>query len=428
MSAQPLIRHTLDNGLRVMLDRRGASGVVGVAVHYDVGFRSEPPSRTGFAHLFEHLMFQGSESLPKLEHSRVVQSSGGVFNGSTHTDYTDYFEVLPSSAVERGLFLEADRMRAPALTAENLANQVDVVSEEIRLNVLSRPYGGFPWILLPPVLFTTFANTHDGYGAFEDLQSATLDDCADFFETYYCPANAVLTVSGDFDPDEVACAIEKHFADIPYRPRPARPSFAEPRPESRRFAEHHDELAPLPALCLGWHSPDPAQQTGEYLSAVLLASILADGESARLQAGLARSGMVTEIWAGIGLLGSAFDARDPDVFTISSVYPSTVALAEVEGAVTDALLDLAANGPTPSELTRAVARLRAGLHQGNDSVSVRCRSVGALEVLLGRAELLDEVPDMAGKITCAEIAALAQTLTQQTSAVLSVQPAQGGAQ
>ena len=122
------------------------SGVVGVSVHYDVGFRSEPQGRTGFAHLFEHLMFQGSESLPKLEHFRVVQSSGGIFNGITHTDYTDYFEVLPASALERGLFLEADRMRAPAITAENLANQVDVVSEEIRLNVLNRPYGGFPWI------------------------------------------------------------------------------------------------------------------------------------------------------------------------------------------------------------------------------------------------------------------------------------------
>ena len=144
----PITRRTLPNGLRVVLAPEPGSGVVGVCVNVDVGFRSEPPGRTGFAHLFEHLMFQGSESLPKLEHFRVVQSSGGIFNGSTHIDYTDYYEVLPAAALERGLFLEADRFRAPAITAENLANQVDVVSEEIRLNVLNRPYGGFPWMLL----------------------------------------------------------------------------------------------------------------------------------------------------------------------------------------------------------------------------------------------------------------------------------------
>ena len=192
-----------------------SSGVVGVAVHYDVGFRSEPEGRTGFAHLFEHLMFQGSESLPKLEHFRLVQSSGGIFNGSTHTDYTDYFEVLPAAALERGLFLEADRMRAPRITAENLANQVDVVSEEIRLNVLNRPYGGFPWIDLPPVLFETFANAHNGYGDFVDLNAATVADCADFFERYYTPANAVLTVCGDFDD-----ALVERVGPPPFRRRP----------------------------------------------------------------------------------------------------------------------------------------------------------------------------------------------------------------
>jgi len=154
-------RIVLGNGLRVLFAPDQGAGVVGVAVHYDVGFRSEPEGRTGFAHLFEHLMFQGSESLAKLEHFRLVQSSGGVFNGSTHTDYTDYFEVVPAGALERALFLEADRMRAPTITAENLANQVDVVSEEIRLNVLNRPYGGFPWVQLPAVLFSSFANAHN---------------------------------------------------------------------------------------------------------------------------------------------------------------------------------------------------------------------------------------------------------------------------
>ena len=152
-AAPPLERFTLPNGLRVVLAPDRSAPVVGVAVVYDVGIRSEPEGRTGFAHLFEHLMFQGSENLEKLAHFRHVQGAGGTFNGSTHLDYTDYFEMLPSNALERALFLEADRMRGPRLTEENLRNQVDVVKEEIRVNVLNRPYGGFPWLKLPPVMF-----------------------------------------------------------------------------------------------------------------------------------------------------------------------------------------------------------------------------------------------------------------------------------
>src|SRR5918994_4653728 len=162
----PVERFTLANGLRVVVAPDPSAPVVGVAVVYDVGIRSEPQGRTGFAHLFEHLMFQGSENLEKLAHFRYVQASGGVFNGSTHLDYTDYYETLPSNALERALFLEADRMRGPRLTEENLRNQVDVVKEEIRVNVLNRPYGGFPWLQLPQIAFESFANTHDGYGSF----------------------------------------------------------------------------------------------------------------------------------------------------------------------------------------------------------------------------------------------------------------------
>src|ERR1700742_4038214 len=206
-----LHRETLSNGLRVVLAPDAAVPVVAVAVHYDVGFRSEPEGRTGFAHLFEHLMFQGSERLEKLAHFRHVQSSGGTFNGSTPPDSTDYFEVLPSAGLDRALFLEADRMRAPRITEENLHNQIDVVKEEIRLYVLNRPYGGFPWIWLPAVLYQTFPNAHNGYGDFTDLEQASLDDCAAFFDTYYAPGNAVLTVAGDFTVDNARELVEKHF-------------------------------------------------------------------------------------------------------------------------------------------------------------------------------------------------------------------------
>src|SRR6195952_4257820 len=229
-----VVRATLDNGLRVVLAPDRSVPVVGVGVLYDVGIRSEPEGRTGFAHLFEHLMFQGSATLGKMEHARLVQASGGDFNGSTHFDYTDYFEALPSHALERGLFLEADRMRSPRVTEENLANQIAVVKEEIKVNVLNQPYGGFPWLSLPPLLFKTFPNAHNGYGGFEDLESATVEDAAEFFDRYYAPANAVLTVVGDFAPDDAFALVDEHFGDTPGPPGPVRPDFTEPALDAER--------------------------------------------------------------------------------------------------------------------------------------------------------------------------------------------------
>src|SRR5919107_5833346 len=252
-----LHRETLPNGLRVVLTPDRSAPVVAVGVHVDVGFRSDPEGRTGFAHLFEHLMFQGSESLEKLAHFRYVQGSGGTFNGSTHFDYTDYFETLPANALERALFLEADRMRRPRLTEENLRNQVDVVKEEIRVNVLNRPYGGFPWLKLPPVMFDTFRNAHDGYGSFTDLESATVADAQEFFRRYYACGNAVLAVAGDFDVARATNLIERHFGDVPARPAPARPDFDEPDLTAERREVYTDRLAPLPAVAGGWRGARP---------------------------------------------------------------------------------------------------------------------------------------------------------------------------
>src|SRR5436190_10840295 len=333
MSAPDLHRATLSNGLRVVLSPDRSAPVVAVGVHYDVGFRSEPQGRTGFAHLFEHLMFQGSESLEKLAHFRHVQSSGGTFNGSTHPDYTDYFELLPSAALERALFLEADRMRAPKLTAENLANQIDVVKEEIRLNVLNRPYGGFPWIYLPPVLYSTFPNAHNGYGDFTDLEQASLEDCAAFFDTYYAPGNAVLTVAGDFVVDQARELVEKHFGDVPARETPQRPSFAEPRPQGELRGEHLDPHAPLPAFALGYRMPDPIGELDGYLAHLMLAGVLSDGDGSRLQQRLVhKDALVTDVNAGAGLFGP-FEARDPDTFSITAMHSPEVTTDRVLAAL-----------------------------------------------------------------------------------------------
>ncbi|MGH3797900.1 MAG: M16 family metallopeptidase [Pseudonocardiaceae bacterium] len=420
-----LHRETLPNGLRVVLAPDRSTPVVAVSVHYDVGFRSEPEGRTGFAHLFEHLMFQGSESLEKLAHFRYVQSSGGIFNGSTHPDYTNYYEVLPAAALDRALFLEADRMRAPRITAENLRNQVDVVKEEIRLNVLNRPYGGFPWITLPPVLYDTFPNAHNGYGDFTELEAATVDDCAAFFDAYYAPGNAVLTVAGDIDVAATVELVHRHFDDVPSRPVPSRPSFAEPPPDRERRHSLPDLLAPLPALGIGYRLPDPVADLEIYLAHEVLAAVLSDGDSSRLEQRLVHTDeLVTDINAGCGLF-APLDARDPDTFTITATHPCTVEAQRVLAATDEEIARIAKEGPEPDELARVTARWAASLYREHDRLRSRTLSIGAFELLRGRAELVAELPAMVAAVDPEQVASAAAGLAPDSRAVLIIEPASG---
>ncbi|MBV8539208.1 MAG: insulinase family protein [Pseudonocardiales bacterium] len=423
-----LHRETLPNGLRVVLSPDRSAPVVAVGVHYDVGFRSEPQGRTGFAHLFEHLMFQGSESLEKLAHFRHVQSSGGSFNGATHQDYTNYYEVVPSAALERALFIEADRMRAPRITEENLRNQVAVVKEEIRLNVLNRPYGGFPWITLPPVLYDTFPNAHNGYGDFSELEAATVDDCAAFFDVYYAPGNAVLTVSGDFPVDAALELVHRHFDDVPARPVPARPSFAEPAPDRERRHCQVDPLAPLPALAIGYRLPDPTAGFEGYLGYEVLCAVLSDGDSSRLEQRLVHTdALVTDIGARCGLFGSPLDARDPDTLTITAIHPSTVEADRVLDVTDQEIARLAEAGPDPEELARITARWAATLFRENDRLVSRTMAIGAFELLHGRAELVAELPVMVAAMGSEQVANAAAALAPDARAVLIVEPVDGSA-
>ena len=412
---------TLSNGLRVVLAPDRSAPVVGIAVLYDVGIRSEPEGRTGFAHLFEHLMFQGSANLEKLEHFRYVQSSGGMFNGSTHFDYTNYFEALPSNALERGLFLEADRMLSPRITEENLANQIAVVKEEIRVNVLNRPYGGFPWLELPPVLFDTFPNAHNGYGGFVDLESATVEDATDFFHRYYAPANAVLAVAGDLDVDETVELIEKHFGGIPKRRRPVRPDFGEPPLASERRAVTTDAHAPIPAVAIGYRVPDPVAQLDEHLAGVLLSEILAEGDASRLQRRLVhRDRVVTDVSAYLGEFGDPFDERDPTAFTITAHYPNPESLERILAAVDEELARVAADGLEPGELDRVRTRTVSVLFREMDAVLSRALEFAKFELIFGRAELISELPDRLTAVTGADVQAAAAALSPERRAVVEL--------
>jgi len=415
-------RGTLDNGLRVVISPDPSSPVVAVAVYYDVGMRSEPEGRTGFAHLFEHLMFQGSASLGKTEHFTYVQGNGGMLNGSTHVDYTNYYEVMPSSATELALFLEADRMRSVAVTQDNLDNQIAVVQNEIRVNVLNRPYGGFPWLKVPPLLFDRFANSHNGYGDFVDLESSTLDDAQGFFDRYYAPGNAVLSIAGDVEPAQVLAWVEQHFGDIPARPVPERPSFSEPWPTQERRAVEHDELAPAPAVAMAWRVPDPAD-LATYLPYVVLAEVLTDGDASRLQERmLLEDRSATSISGYLGLLGDPLDARDPTPFLIEVHHPEQTPVDTVLATVAQELDRLATSGLEAAELDRTVARMTARYLREVDSVLGRATTMAVFEQQRDRAELVNELPGLLRQVTAQAVQAAAATLTPQTRTVLELRP------
>ncbi len=422
----PVERFTLDNGLRVVLTPDRSAPVVGVAVVYDVGIRSEPKGRTGFAHLFEHLMFQGSENLEKLAHFRHVQGSGGTFNGSTHLDYTDYFETLPSNALERALFLEADRMRGPRLTEENLRNQVDVVKEEIRVNVLNRPYGGFPWLKLPPVMFDTFPNAHDGYGSFTDLESATVADAAGFFERYYACGNAVLAVSGDLDVAEATALVERHFGDVPARPAPERPDFAEPDLGAERRESYTDPLAPLPAVASAWRVPDPVADFAGYLPFVVLAEVLTDGDASRLVERLVlRDRTATAVGGYIGFMGEPYEVRDPTALLLQAFLPPGGDVDKVLRTVDEELERLAADGLSDGELSRTQARMATHLLRDTDAVLGRALRMAVLEQQRGNPGLLNDLPRLVGEVTGEQITAAAATLRSHRRASVEVIPGAG---
>jgi zinc protease len=417
----PVERLTLNNGLRVVLAPDRTAPVIGVAVVYDVGIRSEPEGRTGFAHLFEHLMFQGSENLEKLAHFRHVQGAGGTFNGSTHLDYTDYFETLPSNALERALFLEADRMRAPRLTEENLRNQVDVVKEEIRVNVLNRPYGGFPWLRLPPVMFDTFPNAHDGYGSFSDLESATVADAADFFRRYYACGNAVLSVAGDLDAGEAAELVERHFGDVPARPAPDRPDFAEPGLTAERRESYTDPLAPLPAVASAWRVPDPIGDFANYLPYVVLAEVLTDGEASRLVERLVqRDRTVTSVGGYLSLMGEPFDVRDPTALLLQAHLPPGGDVDKVLRTIDEELDRLATDGLAEGELARIQARMATHLLRDTDAVLGRALRMAVLEQQRGEPGLLNHLPRLVGEVTEDQIRAAAGALQPHRRASVEV--------
>jgi predicted Zn-dependent peptidase len=357
----PIEYHKLENGLKVVLSRDTSSPTAVVAIYYGIGFRIEPKDRTGFAHLFEHMMFQGSEHLGKNEFSSLVESNGGLLNGSTRFDFTNYFQVVPVHTLEMILWAEADRMWGLKITQENLTNQQGVVKNEVKVNVLNQPYGGFPWLDLPQHANTNWFNAHNFYGDLEHLDAATLADVQQFFKTYYAPNNAVLVVSGDIEPKQTLEWIRKYFSGIPASKLPAQPDISEPRQEKEKRANRQDPLATRPALALGYHFPP--RDTPEYYAMGLVDQLLVQGADSRLYQALVQTrGLTGSVSGAVNVTGNMFDIKGPTLWTIWLIHDADKKADDIVKVIDEEMTRLQTSPVTKEELELALIKRRSSLY------------------------------------------------------------------
>ena len=389
----PIEYQKLENGLKVVLSRDTSSPTAVVGLYYNIGFRIEPKDRTGFAHLFEHMMFQGSQHLGKNAFIGLVESNGGILNGSTRFDFTNYFQIIPSHTVETILWGEADRMRGLNITQENLTNQQGVVKNEVKVNVLNQPYGGFPWLDLPQVANTNWFNAHNFYGDLQHLDAATLADVQQFFKTYYAPNNAVLVVTGDIDTAQTMGWIRKYFGAIPASKLPPQPNIDEPRQESEKRANHDDPLANRPALALGYHHPK--RNTPEFYAMGLIDQLLVQGSDSRLYDALVqKKGLTGSVSGGANPgLGNMFDIKGPTLWTVYMIHDASKPADEIVKAIDEEIARIQNTPVTRDELELALVKRRSQLYSEQEEL-----------VRFGRANLLasyalfDDDPGMINRL------------------------------
>ncbi len=357
----PVEYYKLGNGLRVVLSEDHAVPTATVAVYYNIGFRIEPRERTGFAHLFEHMMFQGSKNLPKFAFDRLIQGNGGVLNGSTRLDFTNYFEVVPAHTLETVLWAEADRMGGLNISQENLDNQIGVVTNEVKVNVLNRPYGGFPWLDVPRAANQNWYNAHNFYGELKDIAAARLEEVHAFFDTYYSPNNAVLVVAGDFDPAQTRAWIERYFGRLTSRPLPELPDISEPLQSAERRGTRVDSLAPRPALAVAYHVPE--RWTPEWYAFAVLDQLLVQGEDSALWRRLVNErGYTDEVAGGINLLGNLFNYKGPMLWMAYLVHDPQHGADEILAEMDATIRRLQEEPVHPAEFERALTKFRSALY------------------------------------------------------------------
>ena len=385
--------HTLDNGLRVVLAEDDTVPTTTVAVYYEVGFRSEPQGQTGFAHLFEHLFFTGSRNNPGNGFHEFTSSIGGISNGSTRLDFTNYFSVVPANALHALLWAEADRMAAPTLSQTGLDEQREVVRNEIFVNVLNVPFGGASWIDLPMAANENWHNSHNFYGDLSDLDATELPEARAFFETYYVPKNAVLVVAGYFDHDETLAYIDTLFGVIPGGNTPPQIDVSEPRQTEERRQSRYDPTASQPGLVIGYHMPE--RGTPEYFAMVMIDQLLLGGGDARLRQQLINDKAVAEaINGGINPLGTPYNYNGPMLWSIDVMHDESHSSLTVLAEIDQAIEDIRSVLVTQDDLDRARMKLMTSFY-GELDYSTRF----GLADLLASFALFDDDPSRINNIS-----------------------------
>jgi zinc protease len=424
----PVDAYKLKNGLRVILSPDNTVPVITVYMIYDVGSRSEEKGRTGFAHLFEHMMFEGSANAPKGTHFGMVESNGGTLNGSTHPDYTDYYEVLPSNKLATALWLESDRMRSLAINEENLNNQKEAVKQERRLSFDNQPYATAIVDVWPTLMYRNWQSSHSLIGSFEDLNSSSVADVSKFFKTYYAPDNAALVIVGDLQTAETKKLIETYFGDIPSQPVPKRPDLAEPAGFTPTAQVYKDPMARVPAVVMGYMGPK--RRSPDYYALHVIDAILTAGDSSRIRQDLVKGKQsVIQYEAEMGWPFASFlDYRDPEPYAINVVHNPNFTGDQIVTQVQDEIARLQNTPVGAKELERVKTQIRADRIQGLQSSLSRARTLAQYQLADGNPALINTELDALLAVTPAQIQAAAKKyLTPERRAVLEIVPAPAGA-
>lgn len=411
-----ITQHTLPNGLKVVALEDHSAPVVNVQVWYHVGSKDEVAGRTGFAHLFEHIMFKGSANLGPQEHAQKVQDVGGVLNAGTNFDYTYYYETVPSNALAMVLWLEAERMASLKVDDDNLKSERDVVIEEKRQRFENTPFGKLGEIVLSTA-FTTHSYKWTPIGSKEDLEAASLTDVQKFHATYYVPNNATLVVVGDFKTADMLKSVDEYFGKIPKSaealPRPAKP---EPQQTAERRRTEYDSKVPLPAVIVAYHVPELGGADTYPLEVASL--ILSGGESSRLY-----QRMVYEKQMALAANGSSFLLEDYGLFFFLTILNAGTAPDAGETELSAEIERLKNEPVTAAELEKAKTQLIAGVTLGRQTVEQKATAIGQFATLLDDPNLVNTELDRLQKVTAEDIQRVARKyFTKENRSVIFMLP------
>src|SRR5690348_15102225 len=398
---------TLKNGLRVITVEDPSAPVIAVSVTYNVGSRNEREGRTGFAHLFEHMMFKGSENVGSGEHFLLVFNNGGTMNGTTNEDRTNYFEALPANQLDLALFLESDRMKSLAITKENLDNQRNAVQEERRLGVDNQPYGKSGEVQ-QELIYDNFAYKHTTIGSMDDLNAASVDDVAAFFKMYYAPNNATLVLVGDFKTSEALAKIRTSFESIPRQPDPPAVDMTEPQQKAERRATVDDQLARAPRVDLAYKAV--AGNTADFYALQVLAAVLQGGQSSRLYQKLVKD---KEMVTNVG--GFMDEKRGVGAFYTNATLRPGVKTEDIEAAVYAEIERLKKEPIADWELQKAKNTTRRNLINNLQSSLARAVQIGQYTVYYNEPDLINSRLDKVAAVTKEDVQRVANKYLVDTN-------------